>query len=194
MTESFDRGSHQRGDERTARAARVLAVLKDLWGDAPPPGEDADLAWLVDALAIDDAQGREGGYVVRSDAITLTSLAQWLTTPQFSEENSGVWQYDPVSEQMSFDQAASEVLGLSRSSVGLARALLDVHPSDRARVEQSLRRAAATGEHFRVTLRGRSPAGDWLWRTSTGRQLTTADGAVLVVGFVTVHQQAVTVD
>lgn len=194
MTESFDRAPHPRGDERTARAARVLAVLKDLWGDEPPPGEDSDLAWLVDALAIDDAHGREDGYVVRSDTITLTSLAQWLTTPQFSDENSGAWQYDPASERMTFDQAASEALGLSRGSVGLARAMLDVHPSDRDRVEQSLRRAAATGEHFRVTLRGRSPAGDWLWRTSTGRQLRTADGSVVVVGFVTVHQQPVPVD
>lgn len=194
MTERNDRGSLQHGDERTARAARVLAVLKDLWGDEPPPGEDADLAWLVDALAIDDAHGREDGYVVRSDTITLTSLAQWLTTPQFSDENSGVWQYDPVTERMSFDHVASAALGLSRSNVGLARAMLDVHPGDRDRVEGGLRRAAATGEHFRVTLRGRSPQGDWVWRTSTGRRLVADDGAVQVIGFVTVHQQAVRVD
>ncbi|WP_432561019.1 PAS domain-containing protein [Kineococcus sp. SYSU DK003] len=193
MQASFDQGSSEHGDARSARAARVLAVLKNLWGDEPPPGADPDLAWLVDALAVDDAQGREDGYLVRGDDISLTSLANWLTAPQFSDEDSGAWQFDPATGLMSLDEQAGQVLGLSQR-VGVERALLDVHPDDRADVERTLRRTAETGEHFRVTLRGRSPEGDWVWRTGTGRRLVGADGGVVVVGFVTVHRPRVPVD
>lgn len=193
MTKSFDHGSSQ-GDERTVRAGRVLAALRDLWGDEPPPGENADLAWLVDALAIDDAHGRQDGCLVRSDEISLATLAQWLTTPQFSDEDSGAWDFDPETDLMGFDHQGASVLGLAPTAVRLERAMLDVHPHDRDHVETALRRAAGTGEHFRVTLRGRSPDGKWLWRTSTGRRLISPDGTVRVVGFVTVHRDRVAVD
>jgi PAS domain-containing protein len=193
VTKSFDHGSPQ-PDDRTARAARVLAALRDLWGDEPPPGEDPDLAWLVDALAIDDAHGRESGCVVRSDEMTLTTLAQWLSTPQFTDEDSAAWDFDPTTDLMSFDDRGRTVLGLGPTGVRLERALLDVHPHDRDHVEGALRSAAATGEHFRITLRGRSPEGRWLWRTSTGRRIVDADGQVRVVGFVTVHRDRVPVE
>lgn len=184
---------YQRGEERTARAGRVLAALKHLWGDEPPPGEDSDLAWIVDALAIDDAHGREDGYVVRSDAITLTSLAQWLTAPQFPDEHTGAWQYDAATGRVCFDDQARAVLGISGPVTSVERVLLDVHPTDRAHVEESLRRAAETGEHFRATFRARSPSGDWHWRTGTGRRVDTGSGGV-VLGFVTVHQRPVGVE
>ena len=183
---------YQRGEDRTARAVRVLAGLKQLWGDEPPPGEDSDLAWLVDALAIDDAHGREDGFVVRSDAITLTSLAQWLTAPQFPDEHTGAWQYEADTGRVCFDEQAQRVLGIPGSATSVERMLLDVHPSDRDHVQVSLHRAATTGEHFRVTFRARSPLGDWHWRTSTGRRVQTATGGV-VLGFVTVHQRPVDV-
>lgn len=183
----------QRGEDRMVRARRVLAALKHLWGDEPPPGEESDLAWLVDALAVDDAHGREDGYVVRSDSITLTSLAQWLTAPQFPDEHTGAWQYDARTGRVCFDDQARTVLGIAGQATNVERVLLDVHPTDRAHVEESLHRAATIGEHFRVTFRARSPLGDWHWRTSTGRRVETAEGGV-VLGFVTVHQRPVEVE
>lgn len=181
-----------RSEERPARAVRVLTALKHLWGDEPPPGEDSELAWIVDALAVDDAHGREDGYVVRSDAITLTSMAQWLTSPQFPDEHTGAWHYDAATDRVRFDDQARAVLGISAAATSLQRVLLDVHPSDRAPVQEALRRSAETGEPFRATFRARSPSGGWHWRTGTGRRVQTDTGGV-VIGFVTVHPRPVEV-
>ncbi|WP_432513180.1 PAS domain-containing protein [Kineococcus sp. SYSU DK001] len=194
MGEPVDHGAGRGEDGRTARAARVLAVLRDLWGDEPPPGQDPELAWLVDALAVDDAHGRENGYVVRGDAITVTSLAHWLTSPQFPDEQTGAWQWDSATGRVQLDELASRVLGVGRGPVGFERLALDVHPGDRAQVEQAVRRAATTGEPFRVTFRGRSPQGEWLWRTSAGRRVSATGAGVVLVGFVTVHQQVLPVE
>lgn len=177
-------------EDRSRRAERVLAVLRDLWGDEPPPGPDPELAWIVDALAIDDAHGREAGLVVHSDAIALSSLSDWLGTPQFADEQTGAWQLDTATGRVVVDERGSEVLGVGRQSVGSERLMLDVHPADRPNVERAFDRAAAVGTPFRVTYRGRSPLGEWLWRTSTGRRLTVGPAGAVLVGFTTVHRPA----
>ncbi|MEZ0491025.1 PAS domain-containing protein [Kineococcus sp. TBRC 1896] len=184
MTGSSDQGG------RSLRARRVLAVLRDLWGDEPPPGPDPELAWLVDALAVDDAHGREDGLVVHGDGVALSSLADWLGAPRFAEEHTGAWQFDTASGRVLLDEEGSRVLGVGREAVGGERLMLDVHPVDRANVERVFERAAAAGTAFRVTYRGRSPLGEWLWRTSTGRRVSVGPEGAVLVGFTTVHEPA----
>lgn len=127
-----------------------------------------------------DAHGREDGYVVRSDAITLTSMAQWLTSPQFPDEHAGARYYDAATGWVRFDDQARAVLGIAAAATSLQRVLLDVHPSDRAHVQDGLHRSAETGEHFRAAFRAHSPAGGWHWRTGTGRRLQTETGGVVI--------------
>ena len=181
MTGPFDRGDPSR------RAERVLAVLRELWGDEPPPGPDPDLAWLVDALAVDDAHGREEGLVVHSDAIALSSLADWIGAPHVADEHTAAWQLDTATGRVLLDEEGGRVLGVGREAVGVERLMLDVHPADRANVERAFERAASAGTPFRVTYRGRSPLGEWLWRTSTGRRLAAGPPGAVLVGFTTVH-------
>jgi PAS domain-containing protein len=177
-------------EDRSLRAQRVLAVLRDLWGDERPPGQDPELAWIVDALAVDDAHGREDGFVVHSDGLALTSLADWLGAPLSADEQTGAWQLDTATGRVVVHERGSAVLGVGRQSVGVERLMLDVHPADRAQVQRAFDRAVADGTPFRVTYRGRSPLGEWLWRTSTGRRLTSGPAGAVLVGFTTVHPPA----
>lgn len=63
---------------RARRAETVRSGLQEMWGDGPPPGPDADLAGIVDGLALDDAAGRRHGLVVQADGLTLTTLRSLL--------------------------------------------------------------------------------------------------------------------
>lgn len=60
----------------TGRPARVRAGLVELWGDDLPPAGDPVLAVLSDAVALDDQQGIEDGYVVLGELLPVAALAQ----------------------------------------------------------------------------------------------------------------------
>ncbi|WP_299953323.1 hypothetical protein [uncultured Modestobacter sp.] len=60
----------------TRRPARVRAGLVDLWGDDLPPTGDPVLAVLGDAVALDDQQGIEDGFVVLGERLPIATLAE----------------------------------------------------------------------------------------------------------------------
>lgn len=60
------------------RAARVVDLLKQMWGDELPPTADPVQSVMTDAVDADDEQGRAGGFVVQGDALTLDVLQQLL--------------------------------------------------------------------------------------------------------------------
>jgi len=70
MGESLD-VEHQ----RRLRAERVLTLLRELWGDEPPPGLNSQLSLLIDAVATDDEHAREQRLVSHGDGLSYTLLA-----------------------------------------------------------------------------------------------------------------------
>lgn len=60
------------------RAERALVLLRQLWGDQPPPGPHAELLALVDAIAGDDERGQREHLVCQPDGLTYETLAHLL--------------------------------------------------------------------------------------------------------------------
>jgi len=60
------------------RAEQVRSALEALWGDELPDSPDPVTTVLVDAVAVDDQQGRDDGLVVQGDGLTYAELARVL--------------------------------------------------------------------------------------------------------------------
>lgn len=75
----------------------------------------------------------------------------------------GLWEWDIASGRVRWDERCHEMLGYSGSSLQLDREnfLSRVHPADRERLRQSLRRHFDTGEEFRIEVRMRTASRGW---------------------------------
>lgn len=175
----------QREHQRWMRAEHVLGLLRELWGDAPPPGANPELTLLVDALSADDAQGRQNGYVVHGDEIRYSDVCPTA----LPEVRTGAWTLDPATGKLSFDITSLELLGVpdADSLVMLDDVLAErLHPDDRVRVGEALARTAQTGEPYRAVYRSRLRGG-WQWITSVGRLVRPPGADAVVIGFLVVH-------
>lgn len=61
--------------QRRLRAERVQAALTQVWGDDFPPGPNAALTVLVDAVGIDDFHSTEDRFVSQGDGVSYQVLA-----------------------------------------------------------------------------------------------------------------------
>jgi alkanesulfonate monooxygenase SsuD/methylene tetrahydromethanopterin reductase-like flavin-dependent oxidoreductase (luciferase family) len=69
--------SHPHAD-RAERAAHTIDVLRLLWGDELPPGQDPVQTVMTDAVHIDDEHGRAHDLIVQGDGLTLEVLHRLL--------------------------------------------------------------------------------------------------------------------
>lgn len=58
------------------RALQIRDVLVDLWGEELPPGQDAVVRILSDAVVVDDEAGSAAGVVVQSDGLPVDVLTE----------------------------------------------------------------------------------------------------------------------
>ncbi|WP_380156135.1 hypothetical protein [Kineococcus sp. R86509] len=69
---------HPRGGDQAERAAHTVDVLRLLWGEELPPGQDPAQTVMTDAVYIDDERGRALDLIVQGDGLTLEVLHQLL--------------------------------------------------------------------------------------------------------------------
>ena len=60
------------------RAEKAAQLLRDLWGELPPPSPDPQIGLLVDGLAGDDEHGRQARLVVHGDGLAYDQLERIL--------------------------------------------------------------------------------------------------------------------
>lgn len=131
--------------------------------------------------------------------ITLVGLALWRTSKLLaqsenyalalgqSEErfklavqgsNDGIWDWDMRTGAVYFSPRYKELLGFSADdpSVDFATLTARLHPEDRERALDALRRHLANEAHYDVEYRLRTRAGDYRWYRARGRVLRNAEG------------------
>jgi hypothetical protein len=69
---------HPRGAEPSDRATHITNVLRLLWGDELPPGQDPVQTVMTDAAHIDDEHGRAHDLIVQGDGLTVEVLHRLL--------------------------------------------------------------------------------------------------------------------
>jgi len=65
--------------QRRLRAERILLMLRKLWGQAMPPGPQAEVTLLIDAIAVDDHHAEADHLVSQRDGLTYEVLAALCT-------------------------------------------------------------------------------------------------------------------
>lgn len=65
--------------QRRLRAERVLTMLRELWGDELPPGPNAEVAVLIDTIALDDDHGAGDQLITQRDGLTYAMVAELIT-------------------------------------------------------------------------------------------------------------------
>ncbi|MNQ05244.1 Phytochrome-like protein cph2 [compost metagenome] len=159
---------------------------------------DALLAWLhLPAERIEQVQLLKGLCFVLFSSVLLylilrahlrqqTSMRRTLRASEerlnlaLDSAREGLWDWDLGSDKVFFSPGYAALLGLQPTELGNNRVrwLQQLHPSDRARHEQTIADILnnASQETFEVTLRMRHQDGDYRWIQSRGQLQLDAQG------------------
>lgn len=155
---------------------RVLAPggeLRWLHGHARPLNEeDGSLIWHGYVHDVTQDQAMQETIRVSEERLRLTLGAV----------RDGLWQWDCRSDHVEWDARCYQMLGFDAKSFPMDYEAFHamVHPSDRARVLERLRRHVEAGEDYRVEMRLRTAQEGWLWVESRGEVTQRqADGKAL---------------
>lgn len=108
-----------------ARAERALLLLRQFWGDQPPPGPHGDLVTLLDAFAGDDAHARLDQVVCQDDGLSYRAVAHLLHRAGGSAAPPGASRRRPAPGPPRTDGDAGEVVPRPLLSRLRAAGLLD---------------------------------------------------------------------
>ena len=95
--------------------------------------------------------------------------------------NDGIWDWDMRTGAVYFSPRYKELLGFGQddSSLDFATLTARLHPEDRERAIEALRRHLANEAHYDVEYRMRTRTGEYRWYRARGRVLRTPDGVPL---------------
>ena len=95
--------------------------------------------------------------------------------------NDGIWDWDMRTGAVYFSPRYKELLGFGQddSSLDFATLTARLHPEDRERAIEALRRHLADEAHYDVEYRMRTRTGEYRWYRARGRVLRTPDGVPL---------------
>ncbi len=101
---------------------------------------------------------------------------------------SGIWEWDPVDNETYFDPRWFSMLGYAPGELPLTYEtwVSLLHPEDRERAEQGIRRHVEEGTDFYLEFRMRAADGRWRWIGSSGT-VAERDGAGRVTRMVGTH-------
>jgi diguanylate cyclase (GGDEF)-like protein len=148
-------------------------TMRWLHGHARPQREDdGSLIWHGYVHDITQDQAMQESIRLSEERLRLTVGAV----------RDGLWQWECTSGHVEWDARCYQMLGFEASlfPMDYEAFCAMVHPADRSRVLERLRRHQESGEDYRVEMRLRAASDSWLWVESRGEVTQrAADGSPL---------------
>ncbi|HEX8210646.1 MAG TPA: PAS domain S-box protein [Longimicrobium sp.] len=169
-----------------AEFARILANPGSI-GHVEYRYRHADGSWVyTEAFGRTlDPESAEQGVVVNARDVTERRLAESEIRDQeerlrFALEagRMGAWEWDVATDRVTWSPTLEEIHMMAPGSFAGTReaAIADIHPEDRARLEESLHAAITGGKKYEIQYRSILPDGSICWLETNGRVMEDAEG------------------
>ena len=169
-----------------AEFARILANPGSI-GHVEYRYRHADGSWVyTEAFGRTlDPESAEQGVVVNARDVTERRLAESEIRDQeerlrFALEagRMGAWEWDVATDRVTWSPTLEEIHMMEPGSFAGTReaAIADIHPEDRAKLEEKLAAAVTGGKKYEIQYRSILPDGSICWLETNGRVMEDAEG------------------
>jgi PAS domain S-box-containing protein len=156
---------------------------------------DAPHAFEPDELAFAVTIGRQVGFAVhrmyasaaRARAEEALRASEHRLQFALKAGRMGAWEWNVASGAVIWSPLIEEMHGLAPGSFGgtFEEFQRDIHPDDRDRVLDAIRRVLATGEDYRISYRIRRPDGEVRWLEASGKLIGSPERPERLTGVCT---------